>query len=82
MLTSDEIQQIIDIRKKNGKLSEELKIKLIHFLKSGNPPFLGSSGDELCCDTGLTPPDRYIWTTFDNCKAIDGTAVDKSYCGH
>lgn len=82
MLTQNEREQINSHLNAKTELPSELKEKFIKAITNGDKQFSQITGDELCCDTGLTPPDRYIWTTFDNCRALGGSAADNSKCGH
>ena len=75
-------QEIILARKNETELSTDLKAKLLLSIKNGEPSIFNDAGNELCCDLGIDQPDRYQWTTFDNCRALGGRAADNSKCGH
>ena len=81
MLKIEEKEEIIAIRKSGNDLSEKQKAKLLEHVKSGHPNIFGDDHNELCCDLGINPPNRYVWTTFENCKAFNGSPADKSMCG-
>ena len=82
MLTEKEKEDILSFTKKGESLTSELKNKLIESIKNGDTSLFNDDGDELCCDLGIDMPDRYQWTTFDNCRALRGRAADNTMCGH
>lgn len=83
MLTPDEINQVKEGVAANKPVPAQLQEKLLTSLKAGEPSiFQPKDDDYLCCDLGIDPPDRYQWISFQDCKALGGSAVDKEYCGH
>lgn len=82
MLSQKEIEQVKSHIQNKSELPNDLKMKMITAIKNGEQIDTSTTGQNLCCDTGMTPPNRYIWTTFDNCRAIGGRAADNSMCGH
>jgi hypothetical protein len=81
MLTQNEKEQIASHLKQKKELPSNLKEKFDAIIQANKSMNTSGADEYLCCDTGLTPPDRYIWTTFDNCRALNGRAADKSMCG-
>lgn len=80
MLSQTDKEQILLLTSQDTPLTEELKETLLFSIKNDEPSIFGE-GDYLCCDLGIDQPNRYIWTTFDNCRALGGRAADNSMCG-
>jgi hypothetical protein len=81
MLTAEE-KKVIKLASESGKkVTGELRAKLLGTIKNTDLLTVNQS-DYLCCDLGIDQPNRYKWTTFDNCRALGGRAADNSMCGH
>jgi hypothetical protein len=83
MLTENEKELIKEAAGDGEPLSAELKSKLLEVVKNETAPSADDDqSDYLCCDLGIDQPSRYQWTTFDNCRALGGSAASNSMCGH
>ena len=82
MLSENEKTEILALHKKGEVLSEGLKTKLLESIKKGEPSIF-NDGNYLCCTYQDTVGARqFVWTTFDNCRIVGGSAADNSMCGH
>lgn len=79
ILTDDEKKKIYSFRGKLNELSDDLKSKLIKSILNDESPF-EPNNDDICCDFGLGPRDRYKKTSAQDCKQLNGTVVDDSNC--
>lgn len=80
MISVEEKNQILALVKEGKQLTNELKEKLLNSVRNGESSIF-EDDDHLCCDLGIDPPNRYVWTTYENCRALGGRAADNSMCG-
>ena len=81
-MTELEKKEILSHTANGETLSQDLKSKLLQSIKKGEPSIFETKGNYLCCDLGINQPDRYQWITFEDCRALGGSAADNSMCGH
>ena len=82
MLSENEKQEILSLTTKGEVLPENLKAKLLDSIKNEESSIFNDD-EYLCCTYQDTVGERqYIWTTYDNCRAVGGRAADNSMCGH
>jgi ribosome recycling factor len=80
MLTETEKKDIQKAFEENGRLSVEVKSKLIKELKEGERKIFAL--DTVCCKyyDSSSPAAQYESCDSSTCNYIGGTAVDSSYC--
>ena len=81
ILQDKEREEIKSLVSAGQPIPEDLKAKLLASIRNGEPSLSGDP-DHLCCDLGIDQPDRYVWTTFEDCRTLGGRAADNSMCGH
>lgn len=81
MLSDTDKSLIVMLLRTGQSIPPDVQDKLNSAIESLENSSLSVSNDYLCCDTGQSPPNRFIWTTFDNCRALGGRASDNSNCG-
>ena len=79
MLNEQEREMVLSFDGKLKDIPSHLKSKLINSIRDGNSPF-PISDDDICCDWGIDPPNRYSKTSEQNCTQLGGTVVDNSNC--
>ena len=82
MLTEMEKKEILALHENGKALTESLKEKLLNSIKNGEESIFNDD-DNLCCTYQDTVGERqYVWTSYENCRAVGGQAADNSMCGH
>jgi hypothetical protein len=79
MLTEKEKSKVLSSDGQLKNLDADLKHKLKAAMKEGKSPFKAADGD-ICCDTGMDAPNRFIKTSAQNCTQLGWTVVDSSNC--